>query len=127
MKKIILFDLDGTLATSKESLDAEMAQWLGALIKLLPVAVISGGDWPQFERQLLAELPAEGDYSRLFLLPTSGTKFYRFQQGWQQIYADEFTHDERAQIIAALTSTLADSALQFAPMISPVEPSRRRQ
>lgn len=116
MKKIILFDLDGTLATSKESLDAEMAQWLGALIKLLPVAVISGGDWPQFERQLLAELPAEGDYSRLFLLPTSGTKFYRFQQGWQQIYADEFTHDERAQIIAALTSTLADSALQFAPL-----------
>jgi len=112
-KKIILFDLDGTLATSKQAIDAEMAAWLVALIERLPAAVISGGDWPQFEQQLLAQLPVDCNYSRLFLLPTSGTKFYRYTQGWQQLYADDFTSDERAQVLAALTSTLAESALRF--------------
>ena len=32
MKKLILFDLDGTLAESKASLDAEMAKLLTALL-----------------------------------------------------------------------------------------------
>ncbi|MCC6651328.1 MAG: HAD family hydrolase, partial [Candidatus Eisenbacteria bacterium] len=32
MKKLIIFDLDGTLAESKASLDAEMATLLGALL-----------------------------------------------------------------------------------------------
>ena len=52
MKKLIVFDLDGTLAESKSSLDAEMSALLH-----VKVAVISGGDWPQFEKQLLSISP----------------------------------------------------------------------
>ena len=48
MKKLIVFDLDGTLAESKASLDAEMAALLNRLLEIVKVAVISGGDWPQF-------------------------------------------------------------------------------
>lgn len=53
MKKLIVFDLDGTLAESKSPLDAEMAKLLGALLGVVKVAVISGGNWPQFENNCL--------------------------------------------------------------------------
>ena len=49
LKKLIIFDLDGTLAESKSSLDAEMSALLHRLLEIAKVAVISGGDWLQFE------------------------------------------------------------------------------
>jgi len=49
MKKLIVFDLDGTLAESKSSLDTKMVALLHDLLGIVKVAVISGGDWPQFE------------------------------------------------------------------------------
>lgn len=109
MKKLIVFDLDGTLATSKQALDAEMAKLFVDLLSVRSVAVISGGDWPQFERQLLGELPARGRYANLYLLPTSGTKFYRFDGIWSQVYADDFSPDQRKRVMAALTSAAADA------------------
>jgi hypothetical protein len=57
MKKLIVFDLDGTLAPSKSSLDAEMSSLLHDLLEIIKVAVISGGAWLQFERQVLSNLP----------------------------------------------------------------------
>jgi hypothetical protein len=56
MKKLIIFDLDGTLAESKSSLDAKMAALLSALLSIVKVAVISGGNWQQFKEQLLSNL-----------------------------------------------------------------------
>ena len=55
MKKLIVFDLDGTLAESKSPVDAEMAALLGTLLSIVKVAVISGGNWPQFESQVLVQ------------------------------------------------------------------------
>lgn len=109
MKKLIVFDLDGTLATSKQAIDTEMAKLFAELLKLCAVAVISGGDWPQFERQLLGMLPPLGNYNKLFLLPTSGTKFYRFDGVWSQIYADDFSVDERERVMNALTHAAAEA------------------
>ncbi len=43
MKKLVVFDLDGTLALSKSSLDNEMAALLDDLLGIVKVAVISGG------------------------------------------------------------------------------------
>jgi len=56
VKKLIVFDLDGTLAESKASVDAEMAALLDHLLKIIKVSVISGGAWSQFEKQVLAHL-----------------------------------------------------------------------
>ena len=85
MKKLIVFDLDGTLAESKSPLDAEMATLLGLLLGIVKVAVISGGNWPQFEKQVLSNLPHDERLKNLSLLPTCGTKFYRFDSGWNQV------------------------------------------
>ena len=80
MKKLIVFDLDGTLAESKAAVDAEMAALLGTLLSIVKVAVISGGNWPQFESQVLANLPHDEHLKNLSLLPTCGTKFLPIQQ-----------------------------------------------
>jgi phosphomannomutase len=79
MKKLIVFDLDGTLAESKSSLDAEMSRLLHDLLGIVKVAVISGGDWPQFEKQVLSHLPHDERLVNLSLLPTCGTKFFQYK------------------------------------------------
>jgi HAD superfamily hydrolase (TIGR01484 family) len=106
MKKLIVFDLDGTLAESKASLDAEMATLLSALLGIVKVAVISGGDWPQFEKQLLSNLPHDERLKHLSLLPTCGTKFYQYAGDWKKIYSEDFTSVEKAKIIGSLKKAL---------------------
>ena len=86
MKKLIVFDLDGTLAESKSSLDTEMATLIHNLISIVKVAVISGGNWAQFEKQLLSNLPKDESLKNLFLLPTCGTKFYEYKKEWNKLY-----------------------------------------
>ena len=121
MKRLIAFDLDGTLAQSKQAIDPEMAALLGQLTNAFAVAVMSGGDWPQFEAQLVGNLPAGADLARLFLLPTSGTKLYRHAGTWQPIYADVLNADERATVIHALNTVIAkldlDSGQSWGPRI----------
>ena len=111
MKKLIVFDLDGTLATSKQAIDNDMGRLFVELLDMRSVAVISGGDWPQFERQLLGQLTPNKGFTKLYLLPTSGTKFYRFDGLWTQVYADTFTDDERQRVIDALAKAVSDSGL----------------
>lgn len=102
MKKLIVFDLDGTLAESKSALDTEMAVLLKALLAAVKVAVISGGNWPQFEKQVLANLPHDEHLKNLSLLPTCGTKFYRYEAGWELLYSEDFTAVEKEKIIRSL-------------------------
>ena len=109
MKKLIVFDLDGTLAESKSALDAEMAKLLGGLLGIVKVAVISGGNWPQFEKQLLANLPHDERQNNLSLLPTCGTKFYRYDTGWKILYSEDFTVAEKEKIIHSLKNVMEAS------------------
>ena len=109
MKKLIVFDLDGTLAESKAALDAEMAVCLHDLLGVVQVAVISGGDWPQFEKQLLPPLPQNADLAHLSLLPTSGTKFFQYSEGWKKLYSEDFTAGEKEKIERSLHKALGES------------------
>jgi HAD superfamily hydrolase (TIGR01484 family) len=102
MKSLIIFDLDGTLAKSKSPLDAGMARLLTKLLQAVKVAIISGGAWPQFEKQVLAKLPADAALEHLSILPTSGTRFLRYDGKWTELYAEDFTAAEKKKIIAAL-------------------------
>jgi phosphomannomutase len=111
LKQLIAFDLDGTLAESKEAIDQEMSGLLVHLLRVAKVAVISGGDWPQFEHQLVGNLPNGIDFSRLFLLPTSGTKLYRYDNGWDRAYGELFSEAERDHILRALEDTATATGL----------------
>jgi HAD superfamily hydrolase (TIGR01484 family) len=112
VKKLIVFDLDGTLAESKSPLDAEMAGILHDLLGIVKVAVISGGDWPQFEKQLLFNLPHDECLANLSLLPTCGTKFFEYKSDWKKLYSEDFTADEKAKIICSLKKAVAEAGFK---------------
>src|SRR5690606_5592387 len=114
MKELIAFDLDGTLAESKQPLSDAMAQALARLLAVAHVAVISGGDWPQFDKQVASRLPAPADLSRLWLMPTTGTKLYTHQDGaWSRVYAELFDETRRQEILTAFDAAL--EAAGFVP------------
>lgn len=102
MKRLIVLDLDGTIAESKSALDDEMSALVRDLLSVVKVAVISGGDWPQFEKQLLSNLPADANLGNLSLLPTCGTKFYKFESTWKKLYSEDFTKTEKEKVVGAL-------------------------
>ena len=106
MKKLVVFDLDGTLAESKSALDTEMSGLLHQLLGIVKVAVISGGDWPQFEKQLLSNLPHDERLVNLSVLPTCGTKFFQYAGDWKKIYSEDFTADEKEKIISSLKKAI---------------------
>src|SRR5665213_4559548 len=102
MKKLIVFDLDGTLAPSKASLAPKTAALLHDLLGIIKVAVISGGAWTQFEKQLLTDLPHDDRLENLSLLPTCGTKFFQYKGNWKELYSEDFTPEEKEKIVSSL-------------------------
>ena len=111
MKQLIVFDLDGTIAESKALVDDDMCALVRDLLRLSTVAVISGADWPQFQTQLVSPLPVDADRRNLVLLPTCGTKYYRYDTGWEKVYSEDLTEAEKSTIIAALQRATADVVL----------------
>jgi hypothetical protein len=114
VKRLIVFDLDGTLALSKSALDDEMALLLGRLMAVVKVAIISGGDYPQFEAQVLGRLPSSAALANLSLLPTSGTKFFVDDGGggWRKLYSEDLSPDQKKKIESALESAVAQTGFQ---------------
>ncbi len=109
MKKLIVFDLDGTLAPSKSSLAPQTAALLRDLLSIIKVAVISGGAWPQFEKQLLSDLPQDADLVNLSLLPTCGTKFFQYDRKWTELYSEDLTAEQRKKIIDSLDKAAGEA------------------
>ena len=107
MKQLVAFDLDGTLAESKQAIQPDMGEALASLLGVAHVAVISGGDWPQFDKQVASRLPEGADLSRLWLMPTTGTKLYTHQSGaWKAVYAELFDDGQKKKIIDAFNASL---------------------
>lgn len=114
MFTLVAFDLDGTLAVSKQPLKDMMGEALADLLAVAHVAVISGGDWPQFKKQVASRLPPRADLSKLWLMPTTGTKLYKYKGGeWQVVYAEQFSDDMKKKILEAFEASL--EATGFTP------------
>ncbi|MBI2676876.1 MAG: HAD-IIB family hydrolase [Candidatus Yanofskybacteria bacterium] len=98
-KKLIVFDLDGTLTESKKEIDQEMALLLAKLLEKKEVAVVGGGKYELFQSQLLARLKVpESSLKKLFIFPTSASSFYSYVRGWKKVYSKELSEETRARI-----------------------------
>lgn len=117
-KKLVIFDLDGTLTKSKSPIDSEMA---GLICKLLidrKVAVISGGGYPQFLTQFVSKLPVNAEnFSNLYLLPTSGTKLYTWKGLWHEEYAEDLNQKERDKILSVLNEVMNNPTVYEKPPV----------
>lgn len=102
---IMAFDLDDTLAPSKSPLPDRMGALLSRLLDVVPVCIISGGQFGQFSMQVVDQLTGasrEG-FGRLHLMPVTGTQYYRFVDGgWKQIYAENLSDEEKRRALAAV-------------------------
>ncbi len=110
-KKLIVFDLDGTLAASKSPLGAEMSLLLHDLLGVVKVAVISGGAWLQFEKQVLSKLPQDKHLAKLSILPTCGTEFFQYTGEWKKLYSEDLSAEEKQKIVSSLKKATEDAGL----------------
>lgn len=101
--RVAAFDLDGTLARSKKPMHPDMAQALSTLTTLMPVAIISGGAMPLLESQVTDVLTDDADRTHLHLMPTTGTRYFRWSGGeWTPIYQRDLDSEDRRAAIASL-------------------------
>jgi hypothetical protein len=112
MRKLIIFDLDGTLAESKQPLTHEMATLLSKLLAHTRIAVISGGALSQFLKQVVAMLPVDTKLANLYLLPTSGAALYEFHNGeLRKVYEERLTDKESQTIDAAIREAITETGV----------------
>jgi hypothetical protein len=107
MKKIIIFDLDGTLAPSKWKIDEEMRGLFKKLLDKYKVAIISWWDFVQFDKQILPYLDSDSNFDNLTIFPTCGAKFYSFKDfSWNKIYSNDFNVNEKELILKTLNKAV---------------------
>ncbi len=107
MKQVIAFDLDDTLAVTKSTISDRMAELLGQLLQKYQVCVISGGAFPQFQKQVIDALQVPHHLLVNFhMMPTCGTRYHRYDDiagEWKIIYAEDIPDKDKKRIIDALT------------------------
>lgn len=103
--RLVAFDLDDTLAPSKSAIDPRIAAQLRALLRVVDVAIISGGNETQFRSQVIAHLgdADASELARLHLLPTCGTRYLRHDgSDFVAVYAHDLSDDEKSAALLAL-------------------------
>jgi phosphomannomutase len=114
-RKIVIFDLDGTLTKSKSDIDREMASLVAELLKLKFVAVTSGCSYQQFETQFVRGLPRGTNLSNLYLFPTnSAAGYYYDDRGGRfvRVYQKSLSLKDARRILKAFESVFAQTDYQ---------------
>ncbi len=108
-----IFDIDGTLARTRQKLTGEMQELLADLVAKMPVGIISGGSYAaQFDHQVIEGLLPRTDRSQLILFPTGSAECYLWNRdAWKKEYSFAFTTEEKQRILQALDETLAETAI----------------
>ena len=76
MKKIVLFDMDGTLTPPRQSMDTLLLGPLKVLARYSDIGVVTGSDYDYVKQQLKFLIQNSYIRYKLHLLPCNGTKHY---------------------------------------------------
>lgn len=111
-KKVIVSDLDGTLAPSKSPISKDMAEIIGHVLSRLHIAVVSGGAFPQFQKQFLSRLSCGPEkLKNLSIFPTNGSACYVYDDNkktWKEVYEEKLSMAERKKIITAINDAIKE-------------------
>ena len=125
--EMVIFDLDKTLAPSKTAIDTEMAQLLKTLLQNVKVAIISGGDYPQFQKQVIENLPSDSNFSNFYLCPTCATKFYTYEGEWKKLYSEDLGEENVKKISDAMQKAFELSGIKVEQTWGPQLEDRQTQ
>jgi len=121
-KKIIAFDVDGTLTVSKTLITDSMADLIKKLIQKKMIISIAGGSFKQLETQFLP--PFLNDSSMLpfiknfTLLPTSGSQRYEYDEKdgkWKMTDKEPMPTEAKKHAIELLEEVIADPQYEIPP------------
>ncbi len=108
-KKIIVADLDGTLAESKHDIDSEMAGLICSLLSSKHFAIAGGGSYDQFSKQVVSKLECSSEkLQKLLLFPVNGSMLYVYDNGWKNEYYEGLSEVDKAKIFKEFEKALAD-------------------
>lgn len=108
-KELLVFDFDGTLVPTKSPMDVEMSKLLVKLLAIKKVAVIGGNKYPVFQELFLRRFKCPQKLLKnLFLFPTTASVFYKYNHGWEKIYALHLSKAEVIKIRQAFQKTFKE-------------------
>lgn len=111
---LIGFDLDNTLANSRKPMLPDVADRFGELTRHIDVAVITGGRWELVVSQIIDVLGPTANLDNLHLMPTSGTRYYRWRDGeWLRVFSHDLTADQCARAFASLERRAREMGVWF--------------
>ncbi|MBR3172562.1 HAD-IIB family hydrolase [Candidatus Saccharibacteria bacterium] len=103
-KRMLAFDIDHTLSLSKEPIPKEVAELLTQILEKFEVCIISGRSFEQFLVQVIGKLPDPKPelLEHLYLFPAQGTQYYKFEDGWEEMYVFEMREEQISKIFATV-------------------------
>lgn len=129
--KMLCFDLDGTLAESKQSLSEEMGALLARATESHYISIITGAAWPQIEKQVLPVLQKHcKNLNKVILCPTCATRTYAWDESansFKELYSLLLTDSQKASIVATLNAALEAEELLFPQLWGPQVEDRGTQ
>ena len=116
--RVVVFDLDGTLAESKQRMTGQMGELLGQLLEKVPVAVMSGGSWAQFQQQFLIDFPVDTKFDRLYLFPDNAAMcLVHRNDEWHPQYDNSFDAETKQHILDALRDSMSEVHFEQPPQL----------
>lgn len=123
MKKLFLFDMDGTLTPARKKLNFKMLTNLSKLQKSgWDIGIISGSDMDYIEQQcdLLFDLSPINS-SDIHFLPCNGTKYYKnFKKVWEYNMRSKLGKDVMTKIFKTLLDFQNDIVKKYSNNIIPL-------
>lgn len=107
-KKLIAFDMDGTLCSSRCKTDSELAGLLNKLYQKYIVVIITGWDYESMLRQIIEVLPTQENLKNLYLYPNTGTKkYYYVDYKYNLEYKNDFSAEQVDMIHEVFSEAIA--------------------
>lgn len=117
MKKLYIFDLDGTVSPSKSPIESPTASLMCTLLAHTNVAIITGSSYFTIESRFLNGLPCGSSaFHHLYLLPTNGAVFYAYQEGeFGAVYENRLSEEEKQHIFEAFKDAMDETHFEMPP------------